>query len=71
MKQVAVIGAGQLGSRHLQGLKVASSPMEITVMDSNEDSLKIAKERYDAVSSIGEKVVKYVTDIVEIVEKSR
>ena len=66
MKQVAVIGAGQLGSRHLQGLKVASSPMDITVIDSNEDSLKIAKERYDAVPPYGEKVVKFVKSIEEL-----
>lgn len=69
MKKVAVIGTGQLGSRHLQGLKVASSPMEITVMDSNEESLKIAKERYDSVSPIGEKNVKYVTSIDDLPEE--
>lgn len=63
MYQVAVIGAGQLGSRHLQGLKNASSPLSITVMDSSEDSLKIARERYDSVVAVGEKMVKYVTCI--------
>lgn len=69
MKRVAIIGAGQLGSRHLQGLKVASSPMEITVMDSNVNSLKIAKERFDAVSPIGEKTIKYVTSIDDLPEE--
>lgn len=63
MYQVAIIGAGQLGSRHLQGLKVAASPMSITVMDSNDESLNVAKERYDAVSPIGEKNVNYVNSI--------
>jgi predicted dehydrogenase len=60
MYQVAIIGAGQLGSRHLQGLKLASSPLSITVMDSNDESLNVAKERYDAVSPIGAKNVNYV-----------
>lgn len=63
MYQVAIIGAGQLGSRHLQGLKVAASPLFITVMDSNEESLKVAKERYDSVSPIGEKNINYVNSI--------
>lgn len=63
MYQVAIIGAGQLGSRHLQGLKLASSPLSITVMDSNDESLNVAKERYDAVSPIGEKNINYVNSI--------
>ncbi len=50
MFNVAIIGAGQLGSRHLQGLKLSSSPLSITVMDSNDESLRVAKERYDVVS---------------------
>ena len=66
MYQVAIIGAGQLGSRHLQGLKLASSPLYITVMDSNDESLSVAKERYDAVSPIGEKTVCYVKNIDEL-----
>lgn len=55
MYQVVVIGAGQLGSRHLQGLKVAASPLTITVVDSSQESLKVAKGRYEAVPAIGEK----------------
>ena len=63
MYKVAAIGAGQLGSRHLQGLKLASSSLSITVMDSNEESLYVAKERYDVVSPIGEKTINYVNSI--------
>lgn len=63
MYQVAIIGTGQLGSRHLQGLKLASSPLSITVMDSNDESLNLAKERYDAVLPIGEKNINYVKNI--------
>lgn len=63
MYQVAIIGAGQLGSRHLQGLKLASSPLSITVMDSNEDSLTVAKGRYESVSPIGEKNINFVNSI--------
>ena len=63
MYQVAIIGAGQLGSRHLQGIKLASSPLLIAVMDSNDESLDIARERYDAVSPIGEKNINYVNSM--------
>ena len=66
MYKVAIIGAGQLGSRHLQGLKVAASPLEITVMDSNEDSLKVAKERYDTVTAIGENAFANCSKLVQI-----
>ena len=62
-QNIAIIGAGQLGSRHLQGLKTASSPLAITVVDSNDESLRIAEERYDAIDEIGEKTIQYVKTI--------
>lgn len=63
MYKVAIIGAGQLGSRHLQGLKVAASPLSITVVDSCQESLKVAKERYESVLGIGEKEAFFTDDI--------
>ena len=66
MFNVAIIGAGQLGSRHLQGLKNAASPLSITVVDNNECSLKVAKERYDAIAAIGEKNVVFTTEISQL-----
>ncbi len=66
MYKVAIIGAGQLGSRHLQGLKGAASPLAITVMDSSKDSLQVSKERYEAVSTVGEKTINYVSSMQEL-----
>jgi len=66
MYQVAIIGAGQLGSRHLQGLKGAASSLAITVMDSSKDSLQVSKERYEAILSVGEKSIEYVTSVQEL-----
>lgn len=66
MSNVAIIGAGQLGSRHLQGLKEASSPLAITVVDSSKESLQVSKERYDAIPAVGEKVINYATSIPEL-----
>ncbi|OYO31196.1 Gfo/Idh/MocA family oxidoreductase [Janthinobacterium sp. PC23-8] len=47
MKQLAIIGAGQLGSRHLQGLAKLSQECEITVIDPMPASLEVARQRFD------------------------
>ena len=46
---VWVVGAGGIGSRHLQALKKIRIPLEITVVDPSAQSLNIAKETYDSV----------------------
>ena len=51
MYNIAIIGAGQLGSRHLQGLKLAQLPMRIEIVDSSEKSLETARERYDQIEA--------------------
>lgn len=61
MYKVAIIGADQLGSRHLQGLKTAVSPLSISVVDSSNESLQIAKERYDTVQAVGENMPQEIT----------
>ena len=43
---IVLIGAGQLGSRHLQGLAKISHESHITVVDPNPESLELAKVRY-------------------------
>ena len=59
MITVSIIGAGQLGSRHLQGLKTSQNEMEIWVIDASEESLKVAKERCEQVEAKTNKVVHY------------
>ena len=51
MKNIILIGAGNLGSRHLQALKQITYLSKIWVIDPGQDSLKIAKERYDQISN--------------------
>lgn len=46
MLQIALIGAGQLGSRHLQALALLDRATRITVVDPTESSLATAKERF-------------------------
>lgn len=47
MYKIAVIGAGQLGSRHLQGLKLSKLKSDIWVVDNNPTSLQIAQQCYE------------------------
>ena len=49
MKQILIIGAGQLGSRHLQGVLKSDLNLEVSVVDPNPLSLIIAKSRADEI----------------------
>ena len=46
---IALIGAGQLGSRHLQGLARIDIPVAITVVDPSGDSLEVARKRFEEI----------------------
>jgi predicted dehydrogenase len=46
MSAITIVGAGQIGSRHLQGLKNVKMPLEIFVVDPSAASLKTCQERY-------------------------
>tara|TARA_B100001059_G_scaffold34210_1_gene27477 strand:- start:2049 stop:3053 length:1005 start_codon:yes stop_codon:yes gene_type:complete len=60
MYKVLLIGAGQLGSRHLQGLLKFSKEQIIYVLDNSKNSLKIAKERADEIEF--KHTVKYISE---------
>jgi len=66
MKNIIIIGAGQLGSRHLQALKSVEVPLNIFVVDPNEASLQISKERYDSIKTPNEHKISYLTNFSEI-----
>lgn len=67
LKNVCIIGAGQLGSRHLQALKNVNQPLNIKVFDPNMKSLEVARERYEAVSA-GEydQCIEYTSDFDDL-----
>src|SRR2546423_8705915 len=50
MRSVVIVGAGQLGSRHLQALKAVETPLDIHVIEPRDEAAKVARERYDAVA---------------------
>jgi predicted dehydrogenase len=70
MYTIAIIGAGQLGSRHLQGLKTAQLDMKIEIVDTSEESLAVARERYNQVaenSHISE--IRFIKTVNELSEE--
>ncbi len=48
--QVIIIGAGQLGSRHLQGLSTSKNYIEVDVIDPSAASLETCKARFKEVA---------------------
>ena len=46
---ILITGAGQLGSRYLQGLTNCKETLDIYVNDISERSLQIAKQRWEQV----------------------
>jgi predicted dehydrogenase len=66
MNNIAVIGSGQIGSRHLQALSnLDPSQYVVFVLDPNSDSLNVANQRYDEVKK-SELMVQYVDAIEKL-----
>jgi len=64
---ILLIGAGNLGSRYLQGLKVVNSKLTIYVFDIFEDSLLKAKNFYDLIPENNfNKEIYFTNDIVNL-----
>tara|TARA_B100000315_G_scaffold167923_1_gene156430 strand:- start:803 stop:1783 length:981 start_codon:yes stop_codon:yes gene_type:complete len=51
MIHCAIIGAGQIGSRHLQALCHLEEPTRIDLVDPSDESLQTARDRYEQVIS--------------------
>ncbi|NCI49047.1 Gfo/Idh/MocA family oxidoreductase [Sediminibacterium roseum] len=67
MYNIAIIGAGQLGSRHLQGLMKSTLDLNIAVVDPLESSLAVAKQRAGEIPRGKNKInVNYFTVISEL-----
>jgi hypothetical protein len=45
--KIAIVGCGQIGSRHLQGLSRLNKRTTIYLVDKSDESIKIAKERFE------------------------
>jgi len=60
MKVDLIIGAGQLGSRHLQGLLKLEQKQLIYVLDPSEESLKVAEQRAKEIPNMHD--LHFITD---------
>ena len=49
MIRVLILGAGNIGSRHLQSLAKSRVPLEVTVVDPSVQALEISRQRFDEV----------------------
>jgi hypothetical protein len=63
VKNIALIGAGQLGSRHLQSLSLLDFETNIQVIDPYQNSLEVAKERLEQMPFNNKIKVEYFTEI--------
>ncbi|OAM92786.1 Oxidoreductase family, NAD-binding Rossmann fold [Pelosinus fermentans] len=64
---IAVIGAGQIGSRHLQSLALINQPVCIEVLDLNNECLDFARERFEQIEGTGmAKSVRYFNKLEEL-----
>lgn len=61
-----IVGAGQLGSRHLQALARLDKKFNIYVLDPSDQSLDVAKQRYSDVSQENSPMVTYISDMKDI-----
>ena len=66
MRKILLVGAGQLGSRYLQGLSGLQDLSEIYVVDPSESSLSIASGRLAQVPFRSEHVVTFSTSIKNV-----
>lgn len=64
--KVLIAGAGQLGSRYLQGLATYSEILEIFVFDISGESLRRAENRWNEMESRCAHLVSYVTDTLDL-----
>ena len=58
---ILIVGAGQLGSRYLQGLALSKLSLNIFVYDINEISLDTAKNRWEEVNNSNSNKVNFIT----------
>ncbi len=68
-KEISIVGAGQIGSRHLQSLARLEFPCRVSVCDPSRDSLILAQQRFDEVNSeVGSSLVevRYTQSLEEL-----
>ncbi len=68
-RNLLIVGAGQLGSRHLQAFSNLSNNYKISIVDPSVDSLKVAEDRYLESASTTSPSVCFFDSIDALIEK--
>lgn len=63
LKKIAIIGAGQIGSRHLQALSNVKQALDILVVDPSQDSLATARQRYESMPNNNCHQIRYLNSL--------
>lgn len=60
LRKVILIGAGNIGSRHLQGLAKVKQSLDITIVDPFLQSLDLAKQRFEQIPGFQKHKVRFL-----------
>lgn len=66
LKKILLLGAGNIGSRHLQGLAKIKQSLDIQVFDPSSDSLKISEERFNQIPTYIKHQISFFSDFKQI-----
>ena len=69
-KNIVIVGAGQLGSRHLQAIALLKEPCVINVIDTSTTSLDIAQLRFEEVNGHENHTISFCYNLEEITSKT-
>ena len=69
METLAVIGAGQIGSRHLQGLVRSVRAFDVVVIDPSPRALQTARQRHGEIAGAATRTVRYETSLSALPER--
>jgi predicted dehydrogenase len=69
LNKILLIGAGQLGSRHLQGIAKSNNKLEIHIVDPSEKNLEVSISRFQEIDRYTNHRIHTYKDITHLVEK--
>lgn len=68
MREIVIIGGGNIGSRHLQAIARLKEAVNISVVEPSEDAIKLSRERFQEIESFGIHNLVFFKEIDELPE---
>jgi len=69
-KRIILIGCGEIGSRHLQALAKLSKPIDIEIIEPNDNAIVIAKQRLEEIAEFNKHTYFWYNSIDQIENQS-